>query len=141
MKTYIPVIFLVCVLVIIAHKSIFHQTETAVAPQNAGSAEGDISRVAEAGKGKVLLHFWKPHCPPCEFMEPIIAQTERECPTIKMVHINTDLPENRAIHDRYQIAYTPTFVLLENGRILARSIGAFRDKTAFMSFLRPSKMY
>jgi thioredoxin 1 len=101
----------------------------------------DLVKVVEDTKGKVLLHFWKPDCPPCELMEPMVAQIEREYPAVKIFHINTELPENRPIHDKYEISVTPTFVVLENGHILARNVGTFSDTKAFLAFLRPSKAY
>ena len=109
-----------------------------------GSGAADVAdwtRVIDTSEQRVLLDFWKPHCPGCEKMEPIVATMERDYPNMQVIRVNTDLAENRALHDRFAIRGTPTFIVVRKGRILARNDGPFRNKQDFLSFVRPSGTY
>jgi thiol-disulfide isomerase/thioredoxin len=90
---------------------------------------------------KILLHFWKPNCPGCERMEPIVEEVAAEYPHLVVFGVDTSRAESRTVHDAYGIHAVPTFVVIQNGKEIARNVGPFRDKQAFLRFLRPSKAY
>ncbi|MGC4074324.1 MAG: thioredoxin family protein [Nibricoccus sp.] len=101
----------------------------------------DIQRVIQASDQKTLLVFWKPHCPGCEKAEPMVAQLEKDYPAIQVIRINTSLPENRSVHDQYEVHGTPTLVLVEKGKTIGRNEGGFANKQGLLSFVKPSKVY
>lgn len=100
-----------------------------------------IDSVASSTKGKVLLYFWKPNCPGCITMGPIVAQVAAEFPDIPVIKINTADEKNRPVHDAYRIYATPSFVILQNGKEIARYERPFSDRISYVAFLRPSKVY
>ena len=150
MKNFTLIIIVVCVVAIIGKRSAALRSRTAapisgavvpisgVSAANSRPVQSDLLQMVQTTRGKILLHFWQPNCPPCEFMEPIISATQLEYPKFKMLHINTRLPESGPIHHKYEIRYTPTFVLVEDGCVLARKEGTFENLEAFVSFLQPS---
>lgn len=101
----------------------------------------DIARVSQATKNKVLLYFWKPNCPGCLEMSPIVDKVAAEYPDIAVIKINTADENNRPVHDEYRIHATPSFVILQNGKETTRYERPFWDKQAYISFLQPSKIY
>lgn len=100
-----------------------------------------IDSVAYSTKGKVLLYFWKPNCPGCITMGPIVDQVATEFPDIPVVKINTAEEKNRPVHDAYRIHATPSFVILQNGKEATRYERPFSDRISYVAFLRPSKVY
>ena len=98
-----------------------------------------LTAFSQSTEGKGLVYFWQPHCGSCMKMEPIVDQVEKEYPGTQVVTVNTTLPENREVHDNYDIHGTPTFVVLHKDRIVARNNGLFLDKRSFLTFLKSTK--
>jgi thiol-disulfide isomerase/thioredoxin len=113
----------------------------ASARESSAITPAELQQITHDTSGMVVLVFWQPNCGSCVMMDPIVAQTEKEYPRLPVIRINTRLPENREIHDKYGIRGTPTFIVLEKDKILARNNGPFRNKDDFHSFLRSSKKY
>ncbi|MFT3867624.1 MAG: thioredoxin family protein [Nibricoccus sp.] len=103
--------------------------------------QAEIATVARSTNEKVLLYFWKPNCPGCTTMGPIVDQVAAEFPDIPIIKINTADEKNRPVHDEYRIHSTPSFVILQNGKEVSRYERPFSDRKAYVSFLRPSKVY
>jgi thiol-disulfide isomerase/thioredoxin len=143
MKYVLVVVLAFVIIIAMRPKSARHASH---APQTALSQQIDdrpaeAERLIESTNGKVLFVFWQPNCPGCMEMDPIIAQVEHEYPNVKVVKINTRLDGNRAIHDKYGIHGTPTFIVFENGKIVRQHPGPFNDKQEYIEFLRPSRVY
>jgi thioredoxin 1 len=75
-----------------------------------GGGNGGASHRSASGLPQVL-DFWQPNCPPCEAMEPILAQLEEEY-TGRVEFHKVNIYEERDEADRFGIRYTPTFVFL-----------------------------
>ena len=73
-------------------------------------------------KGKVLVDFWAQWCGPCKMMMPVLEKYSAEDEAINVVKINVD--EEAAIAAKYNIRSIPTFVLFEDGEVVARQSGA-----------------
>jgi len=71
----------------------------------------------------------------------MVAQLEKEYPAFQVLRINTDLKENRPIHDQYGIQGTPTLIVVEKGKVLGKNEGGFLTTQELVSFVRPSYAY
>ena len=71
----------------------------------------------------VLVDLWAPWCGPCKFVGPILEQIAQEyAGRIKVVKVNVD--ENRDLQQRFQAMSSPTMVVLRDGRVVDRIVGA-----------------
>jgi thioredoxin 1 len=72
--------------------------------------------------GAVMVEFYRPTCPHCQAMAPIVERLAKDYASRALVgQVNTDVAS--ALPTRYQIEYVPTFVFFKNGREISRSVG------------------
>lgn len=104
--------------------------------------EERLTKILEDTNGKVLLYFWQPKCPGSDLMTPIIDQVAKEyAKNLTVVKINTSLSNNQAVHDNYNVNSTPTFVVIQKGKVVSQWIGPFKSKNNFITYLKPSGAY
>ena len=81
-----------------------------------------FDREAHAGVA-VLVDLWAPWCGPCRFVGPIVEQLAQEyAGRLKVVKVNVD--ENPHTAQRFQAFSIPTLVVLKDGRVVDRIVGA-----------------
>jgi thioredoxin 1 len=74
----------------------------------------------------VLLDFWAPWCGPCRMTEPILEKLAGEMAgRLRVVKVNVD--ENPASAQRYDVQSIPTMMLVKNGRVVDRWVGALPE--------------
>jgi len=81
---------------------------------------------------KVLLDFWAPWCGPCQMVLPLVEEIAAERPDIKVGKVNVD--EERELAKQFRVMSIPTLVVLENGEVIKRVVGA-RDKAGILELL------
>jgi thioredoxin 2 len=71
----------------------------------------------------VLVDVWAPWCGPCRMIAPLVEEVAQEfAGRLKVAKLNSD--ENRHIPSQYQIQGIPTLLLLKNGELVDRVVGA-----------------
>ena len=69
---------------------------------------------------KEILFFSSPWCGPCRQMKSMLNESIKKEINIKVVDISEDMEKAT----EYQVMNVPTFVVLKNGKEVARKIGA-----------------
>ena len=80
----------------------------------------------------VLLDFWAPWCSPCQMLSPVLEEIAEEHPRIKVCKVNID--EAHDLAAQYKIISIPTLMVLEQGRLKNRAVGA-RGKNQILAML------
>src|ERR1700690_1034035 len=84
-------------------------------------------------KGRLLIDFYTPTCPPCRMMSPILDQIASEQgEKLKVVKIDASTEQELAVE--FGITSVPTFVLMSDGAQKAQITG-FRSKKDFEKWL------
>ena len=80
----------------------------------------------------VLIDFYADWCGPCQMMGPVVEEISNEVTNAKVCKVNID--EEMAIAQKYGVMSIPTFVVIKNGEVTARDMGA-KPKSAVLGML------
>jgi thioredoxin 1 len=74
----------------------------------------------------VIVDFWAPWCGPCKMVAPILDKLAKEkAGKLIVAKVNTD--ENPDWATRYGVQGIPTMLLIANGKIVHRQVGALPE--------------
>ena len=73
-------------------------------------------------EGKVIVDFWAQWCGPCKMMMPVLEKYSAEDEAVEVVKISVD--EDADLASKYGIRSIPTFILFEDGEVVAKQSGA-----------------
>lgn len=87
------------------------------------NASDETFDVEAAASPAVLVDLWAPWCGPCRVVGPILEELVREyAGRLKVVKVNVD--DNPATAERFQAFSIPTMVVIRNGKVVDRIVGA-----------------
>ena len=90
----------------------------------------DTTFASDTSNGLVLVDFYANWCGPCKMMMPIVDSYKDK---IKVVRVNVDECEETA--QKYGVMSIPTFMLMEDGKVLKQQIGAMPEQL-FAEFIK-----
>jgi thioredoxin 2 len=91
-------------------------------PWLADATDADLTQVLGT-RQLVLMDLWAPWCAPCRMVAPVLERiAERYAGQVKIVKVNVD--KNPATAARYDARSTPTLVMLRDGTVVHRTVGA-----------------
>lgn len=71
----------------------------------------------------VVIDLWAPWCGPCRFVSPILDELAHEyAGRLKVIKVNVD--ENQGLARRFEAMSIPTLVVLRDGNVVNRMVGA-----------------
>jgi thioredoxin 2 len=83
----------------------------------------------------VLVDLWAPWCGPCRTLAPAVQKASAEfAGRLKVVKVNVD--HAPGISARYGVQGIPTLLVLRQGRMVARQVGALPE-SQLLSWIRP----
>lgn len=92
-------------------------------PWIVNASDDTFAAVAEAASVPVLVDLWAPWCGPCRMVSPALAQLATELAgKLKLVKVNVD--NSPRLQQRFSVQSIPTLLLLRNGLLAARQVGA-----------------
>ncbi len=81
----------------------------------------------------VLIDFWASWCGPCRMVSPIIDELAEEYSgRLKVCKVNVDA--NSELASEFAVVSIPTVVILKNGKVLTKSVGA-KSREAFSDMI------
>lgn len=89
--------------------------------------EGIRMLVSDLKVGLVLLDFYAQGCGPCKMMLPILEQLGEENLDVSIVKL--DVADDSELAKEYQVRTVPTFVLLRDGIVVEKRVGACSKQT------------
>lgn len=74
----------------------------------------------------VVVDFWAPWCGPCKMVDPVLKKIAKEyAGKLLVAKVNTD--ENPQWATKYGVQGIPTMLLVSNGKIVHRQVGALPE--------------
>ncbi len=87
------------------------------------SATDDTFDVEAKAAMAVVVDLWAPWCGPCRMVSPVLEQLAAEfAGRLKVIKVNVD--ENPRLAAAFQATSIPLLVVLKNGRVVDRVVGA-----------------
>ena len=91
-------------------------------PWLVNASDKDFAEATDT-KLPVIVDLWAPWCGPCRMVAPILERVAKKyAGALKVVKVNVD--DNRFLQAKFQAQSIPTMLLMKNGKVVARQVGA-----------------
>jgi len=91
----------------------------------------------ETAEGIVLIDIKADWCGPCKMIAPLIEELAKEVTDAKVVKVDVDAsPE---IGARFQVRSIPTFIVLKDGVMVDKVVGAKNNKEFYLELIEKAK--
>ena len=85
--------------------------------------EATFDETVSTAEGLLLVDFWAAWCGPCRAIAPVLdGLVSESAGRVTLAKVNVD--EEPALAGRYEIRSIPTILLVKDGRIVDRVVGA-----------------
>lgn len=88
--------------------------------------DAEFAGATAPGSGFVAVDFWAEWCGACRMMTPVVEATERDLPGVRFFAMDADA--NPVTAARLGVRSLPTTLLLRDGEVVDRIVGAFPAK-------------
>lgn len=90
------------------------------------ATDEEFQAVADESSLPVLVDVWAPWCGPCRMVSPALEKLAGELAgSLKLVKVNAD--DNPEVSRRFEVQSIPTLVLLVDGTVVDKQIGALPE--------------
>jgi thioredoxin 2 len=94
----------------------------------AEAGDDDFVDVAERSRLPVLVDLWAPWCGPCHMVSPALERLAHAyAGQLKLVKVNVE--EAPGLARRFEARSIPTLLLMRDGEVVARQVGAAPEAT------------
>jgi thioredoxin 2 len=92
-------------------------------PWIVSAGDDDFVDIAEKASIPVVVDLWAQWCGPCRAVSPALEKVARDLAgQIKLVKVDVDAAPR--LSQRYEVQSIPTLLVVENGQVVSRKIGA-----------------
>ena len=89
----------------------------------------NFNEVVKESKVPVFIDFWAEWCGPCQMFLPVVEELAKEMEGKAIVgKINVD--EEPDLARQYRVMSIPTVVIIKDGEVVKRNVGALQKKEA-----------
>jgi len=104
-----------------------NQTSSQVAGKPIPVKDNNFDKEVIQSSIPVLVDFWATWCGPCRMTEPVVEKLAHEYQgKLKVAKVNVD--ENPYLSQKYNVMSIPTMMIVKNGQIVDRWMGALPEQ-------------
>lgn len=89
----------------------------------------EFKKKIDAKETVFVVDFFATWCGPCQMMNPIIDEVEKDFEDKKVEFIKVDIDTAPDIASEYAVMSVPTFLIIKDGKVAGQFVGAIPKNT------------